>query len=177
MQFMDREATKLFLSRRNRGPTPEALDDEFHDHGFYQAEFVIPVESGKVLSLLRHVFNQNRTSAWTMIILESAGIWPSWEDRNLTDMMRMARGAAAGGEYGEGYLFAPAEAADMISFAYVFASFRYDFRVIDAEREIHAFFSHDDWFFIQVAEKFGEPFAKILDYAKEWPERSGKPHP
>jgi hypothetical protein len=174
MKFMDRQATNLFLAKGNRGPTPKALDEEFFNQGFYQAEFMIPVESGKVLSLFRHIFHQHRTSAWTMIIMQSAGIWPSWEDINLTAMMRQARGGDLSREYGEGYLFAPVETADMISFAYVFANFRYDFRIIDADREIHAFFSHDDWFFIQVSEKFSDAFTKILDYTKEWPRKSKK---
>jgi hypothetical protein len=174
MQFMDREATNVFLQERGRGPTPESQDEEFQDSRFYQAEFVIPIEAGRLLSLCRHLFQLDRTSAWTLIILESAGIWPSWEDKNLTDMMRKARGATVGGEYGEGYLFTSVETADLISFAYVFANFRYDFRIIDADREIHAFFSHDDWLFIQVAEKFADAFTKILDYTKEWPGKSEK---
>ena len=171
MQFMSRNETGTFLGSHKRGPTPKSLDLEFQEDGFYQTEFRIPTESGPLLSLLRHLFNLERVSSWTMIIMESAGIWPSWEDRNLTEMMRRARGALKQSEYGEGHLFSPGETADMISFAYVFANFRYDFRILDSDREIHAFFSHDDFFYIQMAEKFADAIVGILDFTEEWPEK------
>ena len=171
MQFFDRAGVAGFFGGKNRGPSPEAMDKEFHDEGFYQTQFAIPEEAGKLLCLCRHLFRQERTSAWTMIIAESPGIWPSWEDKNLYRMMRQARSLPIDMAFGDGHLFDNSEIEDMISFSYIFANFRYDFRIVDADREIHAFFSHDDFFFIQVAEKFGQALAEILDFTREWPEK------
>jgi hypothetical protein len=168
MQFFNREATGQFLAEQNRGSTPEVLDKEFFDHGFYQARFRIPVEAGKLLSLCRNIFDQKRTSAWTLIIVESGGIWPSCEDKNLYGMIRQARGVTTDTGYGDAYMFDPIETADMVSFSYIFASFRYDFRIIDADREIHIFFSHDDYFFLQVAKKFGSVLGDTLNVTEEW---------
>jgi hypothetical protein len=169
MRFFDREATTIFLAECNRGPSVEGLDKEFLDEHFYQAEFVVPVEYGKLLSLLRHIFRVERNSAWTLIVAQSPGIWPSWEDKNLYRMMRDARNISAEMSYGDSFLFDPSETDDMVTFANTFACFRYDFRILDADREIHAFFSHDDWVFIQLAEKFGQAFTQILDFTTESP--------
>lgn len=169
MQLLDRERVRAFLVERNRGPTPDALKKEFDDDGFYQEKFAIPVEAGALLGLCRQLFRQERESPWTMITAESSAIWPSWEDANLYRMMRQARGLSVDIAYGDGHLFDRAESDDMVSFAYVFASFRYDFRIIDTNREIHAFFSHDDFLFVQVAEKLGPALQEITNYADVWP--------
>lgn len=171
MQVLDRELVKAFLAKQKRGTKPEALDKEFDDDGFYQDKFAIPVETGPLLSLFRYLFKQERDSVWTMIIVESAAIWPNWNDSNLYRMMRQARGLSTGIAYGDGHVFDRADVEDMISFAYVFASFRYDFRIIDANREIHAFFSHDDFFFIQIAEKLGSKFQYLTNFAETWPHK------
>jgi hypothetical protein len=171
MQLFDRELAGTFLSERNRPSTPTEFDREFQSEGFFQTQFEIPVQAGRLLSLFRHLFRQERKSSWTLIIAEGPGIWPSWEDKNLYRMMRRSHALTTEMAYGDAHLFDCTETEDMVSFAYVFAIFRYDFRIVDSDREFHAFFSHDDFFFLQMAEKFGDVLRDVLKFTIEWPEK------
>jgi hypothetical protein len=163
---LSRNEVPLLLEARRPSPFSSDLNRELKEDGFWQAAFKIPMESGKLLSLIRHLLGFERKSAWTTVIVESAGIWPSWEDRNIIRLMREACGVQPEWEHGEAYYFELSDYENLISFCFLFSTFRYDFRIIDEKRELHVFFSHDDFFILQADERFPEEFAKVLNFTE-----------
>lgn len=145
MQFLDREAAKLYLRANN---LPNTVDDmrAALDHNSAEVwNFDLPLEHGKLLSGFKQLLSRSISSGRCFCLLESAGIWPSWQDGNLYGLMRKALGGRSHWEYGEGHVFESDETHHLISFATVFANFRWDFWIIEPELKLLLFSSHDDF--------------------------------
>jgi hypothetical protein len=104
----------------------------------------VPKEFGRLLTSMKFIFETMFSGEWSLAIIESAGIWPTWEDRNLYSMIRKLKGASLEWEYGEGHLFAYNEISDLISLVTIFTNFRWDFKVINQSNSLKLNVSHDD---------------------------------
>ena len=165
MKFLNRLKVEEFLHQQGRSNRPADLDVELSKFDEYCINFTLPESPGKTLAAIRYLFEEKIQCSWILIIIESSGIWPSWQDTNLYGMMRTARGGANDWLYGEGHLFDPSENLDIISFVTVFSNFRWNFRVIDSTKNFNLSVSHDDHgklFKANLTKEFNETFSKFF---------------
>ena len=127
MKILDKKSTDAFLTEMFGGS----------DLGDRSTDYKLPIEQGTVLSNIRYMFDHKERSEWTLIVLESQGIWSSWEDRNLIRMMCESKKCIQPNEAGCGFLFESEEIADVMSFVGVFCTFRYDFLVVDSNKNFY----------------------------------------
>ncbi len=135
MKFLGRTEVAEFMGRHEVGKFESTI---------IPLTYKLPLEFGRLLSSMRLVLQAKPYGEWSLAIIESAGIWPSWEDRNLYNMIRNSKGGSIEWSYGEGHLFGAHEIADLITFVTVFANFRWDFRVINQNNSLQLNVSHDD---------------------------------
>jgi hypothetical protein len=161
MKFLSRLEVEEFLQRQRRSNEPTEFDAELKKLDEYCIHFKLLESPGRTLAL-RYLFKEVFECTWILAIVENAGVWPSWEDRNLYEMMRTAKHGPSNWSYGEGHLFDPSETADIISFVTVFTNFRWDYRVINSSNDFHLHVDHDDHgklFKGNLTEEFYEKFS------------------
>jgi hypothetical protein len=159
LRFLNKTSVEKFLTENEIKSGP--LDTNKN-----RLVFELPVAHGKILSTMRLVLNERRRSDWILVVVENAGIWPSWEDRNLYRMMREAKECFLEPAFGEGLLFEASEIQDAISFTTVFANFRWDVRVLDSEQNFEFTISHDDEmtiFIPNASEEFHRALLKTIE--------------
>jgi hypothetical protein len=137
VKILNKKSTDSFLTKN---VTTTAGSDLVDKSTVYQ----LPLEYSRILSAIRYMFDQKHRSEWTLVVLESQGIWSSWEDRNLILMMCESKKCIQPNEAGSGVLFESDEIADIISFVAVFCTFRYDFIVVDSNLNFYIYADHDD---------------------------------
>ncbi len=164
MRFLNRiEAADLEMGYRSRdcceGQLSQPVMGQHVTH-----RFVLPDEFDPLLSAMRLLYEIKFADEEFLLIIDSAGIWPSREDRNLYGMMRTARGGARDDwEAGSGHLLLADETEDLASFTAIFATFRWDFRVIGSSYDFALESSHDDVCFVRTLQSNAEKISDILD--------------
>jgi hypothetical protein len=163
MQFLSRDEVASFLEAKEANLVLlESMRQNLKPDDLY---FIWPEETGKVLTATRSIVHFKKKADWTLVIVEATGIWPSWEDRNLYDLLRKAHGGRKEWAYGEGHLFEADETLDLVTFVTVLANFRWDFRVLDSNNDFQMFASHDDYVIIRapnIAESLWVTLTNIL---------------
>jgi hypothetical protein len=145
LKFLDNNAAQGFLKTNSKSDDILRESSNNSQTSFIKQKFHLPNENGVILSALRLIAHQCAKESWTIAIIESAGIWPSWQDLNLYRMMRLAHHVDRNWQAGEGHLFELGDEDDLISFSYVFAMFRWDFRIVTSNNALNFFSSHDDF--------------------------------
>ncbi|MCY6383087.1 hypothetical protein [Hoeflea prorocentri] len=164
MEKIDKSKIASFINFEADTSNNKSLDDLFYRDLGYLDYFAMPIEPGKLLGLLELVSDNFFVGKDVLIMIDSV-VWPSWEDKNLIDISLNGKGISKF-YYGSDFLyFDEDETTDVVSFAYIFSMFRYDFRIIDTDASAHIFFSHDDWFVIHVQGDAAERLGAIYEYA------------
>jgi hypothetical protein len=145
MKFFTRSEVEHFLIQNGYEGGLAGASEKLNELDDYCIHFPLPTEHGKLLSAIRFIFNSNLECSWLLLIIEAAGIWPSWEDRNLYGLLRSVKGGSSDWSYGAGHLFDMSELEDVITFVTVFSNFRWDYRMIGSNNGLHLFGSHDDF--------------------------------
>jgi hypothetical protein len=165
LQFLDSKTTQEFLETNSKSQSILKLGTNNPQNSLITQRLHLPNENGILLSALKLIARQCSKESWSIVIIEGAGIWPSWQDLNLYDMMRRAYHVNRDWQAGEGHLFELADEHDLVSFSYVFAMFRWDFRVVTSNNALNFFSSHDDFCICQTTsadEIFWAGLRKIL---------------
>ena len=158
MKFLGRSDVADFMERQKIGKIDSA--------DLKSITYKTPTEFGRLLASMRLIFENVPSGEWSLAIIESAGIWPSWEDKNLYGMMRRSKLGSVEWGYGEGHLFEPHELADLTSFVTVFTNFRWDFKVINQSNSLRLNVSHDDNVNLFLRERdnnFIQELSKVID--------------
>ena len=110
-------------------------------------DYRIPEPPGHLLNLIKAIISNFWPDKEVMIWLDSI-VWPSWEHKDLIRMMLKASDLRIEPQdlYFHYLLFSAAEQESMVSYAYVFSIFRYDFSLTGRDSTIVIEFSHDDYF-------------------------------
>jgi hypothetical protein len=105
----------------------------------------VPAQSSKVVSLARRL--EHLLAPWSGVLFwpTAWSIWPSSENWHIYYRLRQSYGDFRLIDEAPGHLFLESEAGDLVSFLQLGITFGWDIHVIDDERRLRIFLSHDEW--------------------------------